>query len=140
MRPVGIGETNSRTLAKIVIRLAGLQAKTMCGNLQLCTGLEAGIEGATHAVGQRRLERSRERQSNKEVRSLEEEEVKDTLVVGLNNLAIETEETEKEAAYGLMETLQMEIEEEWEVESGGEEEFDGTQGAMGALEFLTQDA
>ena len=64
---------------------------------------------------------------------MEEEEVKDTLVVGLNNLAIETEETEKEAAYGLMETLQMEIEEEWEVESGGEEEFDGTQGAMGAL-------
>ena len=28
------------------------QTKTECGNLQLCAGFEAGIEVATHAVGQ----------------------------------------------------------------------------------------
>ena len=57
--PVGIGETLRRALAKLVMRAAGDQAKTACGNLQLCAGLGAGIEGATHAVGQRRLERVR---------------------------------------------------------------------------------
>ena len=57
VRPVGIGETLRRALAKLVMRAAGEQAKTACGNLQMCTGLEAGIEGETHAVGQRRVER-----------------------------------------------------------------------------------
>ena len=38
------------------------QAKTPCGNLKLCSGHEDGIEGAIHAVGQRRLERTRARQ------------------------------------------------------------------------------
>ena len=33
------------------------QANTVCVSLQLCVGLEAGIEGATHAVAQRRRER-----------------------------------------------------------------------------------
>ena len=41
IRPVGIGETLHRALAKLVMRAAGDQAKTACGNLQLCTGLEA---------------------------------------------------------------------------------------------------
>ena len=59
VRPVGIGETLRRALAKLVMRAAGDQAKTACGNLHMCTGLEAGKEGATHAVGQRRLERVR---------------------------------------------------------------------------------
>ena len=54
-----IGETLCRGLAKIVMRAAEDQANTACGNLQLCTGIEASIEGVTHAVGQRRLERSR---------------------------------------------------------------------------------
>ena len=58
---MGIGETLRRALDKLVMREAGDQAKTACGNHQLCTGLEAGIEGATHAVGQRRLTRVRER-------------------------------------------------------------------------------
>ena len=57
VRPVGIGETLRRTLAKLVMRAAGDQAKTACGNLQLCAGLEAGIEGDTHTLGQRRVER-----------------------------------------------------------------------------------
>ena len=61
MRSVGIGETLRRALAKLFMRAAGDQAKTACGNLQLCAGLEAGIEGATNAVGQRRLERVRAR-------------------------------------------------------------------------------
>ena len=55
--PVGIGETLHRALAKLVMRAAGYQAKTACGNLQLCAGIEDIIEGATPAVGQQRLER-----------------------------------------------------------------------------------
>ena len=35
VRPIGIGETLRRALAKIVMRAAGNQAKTACGNLQL---------------------------------------------------------------------------------------------------------
>ena len=57
VRPVGIGETLRQALAKLVMRAAGEQAKTACGNLQLCAGLEASIERATHAVGQRRVDR-----------------------------------------------------------------------------------
>ena len=56
VRPVGIGETLRRALAKLVMREAWDQAKTACGNLQLSAGLEAGIEGDTHFVGQKRLE------------------------------------------------------------------------------------
>ena len=48
--PVGIGETLLQALAKLVMRAAGDQAKTVCGNLHLCAGLEDGIEGGTHAV------------------------------------------------------------------------------------------
>ena len=51
VRPVGIGETLRRALAKLVTRAAGEQAKMACGNIQLCAGLEASIEGANHAVG-----------------------------------------------------------------------------------------
>ena len=40
---MGIGETLLQALAKLVMRAARYQAKTVCGNLQLCTGLEAGI-------------------------------------------------------------------------------------------------
>ena len=61
VRPVGIRETLRRALANLAMRAAGDQAKTACGNLQLCAGLKAGIEGETHAVGQRKLERVRAR-------------------------------------------------------------------------------
>ena len=61
MHPVGIGETLRQAIAKLVMRASREQEKTSCGNLQLCAGLEVGIEGATHAVGQRRLERVRQR-------------------------------------------------------------------------------
>ena len=50
---VGIGETLCRAISKLVMRLAGDQAKTACGSLQLCAGVEAGMEGATHAVAKR---------------------------------------------------------------------------------------
>ena len=50
-RPVGIGQTLHRALAKPVMRAAGDQVNTACGNLQLYAGLEAGIEGATYPVG-----------------------------------------------------------------------------------------
>ena len=66
VRPVGIGETLCRALAKLVMRAAGEQAKTACGNLQLCAGPKAGIEGATHAVGKQRVERVKARRVEEE--------------------------------------------------------------------------
>ena len=66
MPTVGIGETLRLALTKLVMREVGEQAKTACGNIQLRTGLEAGIEGSTHAVGQRRFERVRSRKEETE--------------------------------------------------------------------------
>ena len=66
VRPVGIGETLRRAFTKLVMRAAGEQAKTACVNLQLCAGLKAGIEGATHAVRQRKVERGRARRGDEE--------------------------------------------------------------------------
>ena len=43
VRTLGIGETLCRALAKLVMRAAGNQAKTACGDIQMCAGLEAGI-------------------------------------------------------------------------------------------------
>ena len=53
MQAVGIGETLRRAIPKLVMRAEGDQAKTACVSLQLCAGLEAGIEGENHAVAQR---------------------------------------------------------------------------------------
>ena len=55
--PVGIGETLRQSIAKLVIRAVGGQANTVCESLQLFADLEAGIEGATHAMAQMRQER-----------------------------------------------------------------------------------
>ena len=66
VRPVGIGETLCRDIAKLVMMAVGDQAKTAFGNLQLCAGLEAGIEGETHAIYQRRIERVRARRNGEE--------------------------------------------------------------------------
>jgi hypothetical protein len=49
-RPVGIGEIYRRLFAKCVLEACGSQATTACGNLNICAGLTAGIEGAVHAV------------------------------------------------------------------------------------------
>ena len=56
LRPVEIGETLCQAIVKLFMRVAGDQAKSFCGSLQLCPGLEAGIEGATHAMAQMRWE------------------------------------------------------------------------------------
>ena len=114
VRPVGIGETLRRSLAKIVMRSAGDQAKTSCGNLQLCAGLKAGIEGGTHAVGQRRVERGMVWRVEEEVEEDAAAEVQEEVggdVAGLliSNLTIETAVTEEEAAEGLEATLEMEV-------------------------------
>ena len=50
VRPVVIGETLFQALAKIVTRAAGDKAKMSCGNLQLCKGLDSGIEGSVHVI------------------------------------------------------------------------------------------
>ena len=57
VHPVGIGETLRQAIAKLVMRASGDQAKTAGMSLQLCAGLEAGIEGETHAMAQRRRDR-----------------------------------------------------------------------------------
>ena len=59
--PVGIERTLRWDLAKLIMRAARDQAKMSCGNLQICIGLESGMEGATHAAGQSILKRLRER-------------------------------------------------------------------------------
>ena len=41
VRPLGIGETLTQDLAKLVMREDGDQAKMACGKLQLCACLEA---------------------------------------------------------------------------------------------------
>eukprot|EP00957_Ditylum_brightwellii_P162339 12360815-Ditylum_brightwellii.AAC.2 len=52
-RPVGIGEILQCLIAKMVIQATGAKTKLPCKNLQLCTGLEAGIKGAVHVVSMR---------------------------------------------------------------------------------------
>ena len=86
-----IGETLCRVLAKIVVREAWNQEKTACVNLQLCVDLAAGIESATHAVRQRRIESSRERRREEEARKTEEEESLD-LEAGEERLPVVTME------------------------------------------------
>ena len=92
------------------MRAAGDQAKTACGNLQLCTGLNSGIKGATHSVGQRKLERvQRRRQEREETETLGNKDESDRMAVGLHNLIIETAGTEEEAEERLREALKMEV-------------------------------
>ena len=134
LRPVSIGETLCRVFTKLVRRAAGDQAKTACGNLQLCAGLEAGIEGATHNVGQQRMERVKQRQREEE----EVEGKRGGVVAGLNNITRYTAGTEEEAAEGLEVALGMEFENDRGSE--GEEGGEGTLRAQGALAFVTQDA
>jgi hypothetical protein len=48
IRPIGIGETWRRAIAKCILHVAGKDAKEICVDNQLCAGLESGIEGAIH--------------------------------------------------------------------------------------------
>jgi hypothetical protein len=52
VRPVGIGEVYRRLMAKCLLKVVGHQATDAAGNLNLCAGLSARIEGAIHAVRQ----------------------------------------------------------------------------------------
>ena len=129
VHPKGIGETLCRALAKLVMRVEGEQAKTACGNLKLCAGLEAGIEGATHAVGQRRVERVLAQRGEEEGEAEEEtedpEEEGAVAAASLGNLTIETAGTEEEAEEGLAVALEKEVEEDRSSE--GQEGGGGTQ-------------
>ena len=85
VRPVGIRERIRWALSKLIIWEAGDKAKTVCRNLQLCAGLEAGIEGETHTMGQRQRERAvrrrREDYTVVETEGEEEEKIGDRLRV-----------------------------------------------------------
>ena len=61
-------------------------------------------------------------------------------MAGLTNLRIETAGTEEEVAEGLATALDIEVEVEEDRGSKGEEGCGGTQIALGALEFLAQEA
>ena len=50
IRPVRVGETWRRMMAKCLLRVAGQESKAACGTMQLLEGVEAGIEGAIHAM------------------------------------------------------------------------------------------
>ena len=43
--PVVIGEIIRRLLEKLVLKVTGESATEVCRNLQLCAGLQVGIEG-----------------------------------------------------------------------------------------------
>ena len=43
IRPVGVEETWRRMMAKCLLRVAGPEAKAVCGTTQLSGGVEAGI-------------------------------------------------------------------------------------------------
>ena len=58
VRAVGIGETLRQAISKVVIRASGDQLNTACRSLQLCAGIEVGLEGMTHPVVQRQRERN----------------------------------------------------------------------------------
>ena len=50
IRPVGVGGTWIRMMAKCLLRVAGPEPKADCGTTQLAGELEAGIEGAIHVM------------------------------------------------------------------------------------------
>ena len=80
---MGIGVMLRRALAKLVMRAAGDHVNTVYGNLQLCAGLEAYIDGGNNDIGQRKRDisdRKREKESGNEA---EDEEEKETNEGGL---------------------------------------------------------
>ena len=50
IRPVGMGENLWGLVVKCMLRVTGPEAKAACGTIQLEGGVEAGIEGAIHAM------------------------------------------------------------------------------------------
>ena len=50
VRPIGSGDIFRRTFCKCLLAVTKSEATRACGIDQLCGGLEAGMEGATHHV------------------------------------------------------------------------------------------
>ena len=50
VRPIGCGEIWMRLFAGVILDQCKERARQACNNVQLCAGLQAGIEGATHAM------------------------------------------------------------------------------------------
>ena len=50
VRPIGIGETSSRIIAKAVLKVVKQDVKDAAGCLQMCAGQHAGCEAATHTM------------------------------------------------------------------------------------------
>ena len=95
----------------------------------MCAGIQASIEGVTHAVGQRRLEGSRARRSEEEERQIyEEESAKGE--AGEERQIIETGGIEEEAEKCLEAALEMEVEEEGKGKGEGKEGGGGTLRAL----------
>ena len=95
--------------------------------MQLYTGLEVGIEGATDAVGQRSLDRLRVRRGEEEARRTEEEESVD-VEAGEERLMVVTESTAKDAVERPEAAL--------ETEGNGKGEGEGYEGGDGTLRAL----
>eukprot|EP00978_Attheya_sp_CCMP212_P000833 scaffold1738_cov46-Attheya_sp.AAC.5 len=50
IRPIGVGEVWQRLITKVNLMVMVKAVKAICGENQLCVGLEAGVEGAIHAM------------------------------------------------------------------------------------------
>ena len=55
--PVEIGETLRKALVRLFFRVVGDQVKIACGNLLLCSGIEARVEVDMHSVLRRKRKR-----------------------------------------------------------------------------------
>lgn len=60
VRPIGIGETWRRMMAKNVMNMAGHEETKACKTTQLCAGLPSGIEGGIHSIMKLREEHAEE--------------------------------------------------------------------------------
>ena len=53
VHPLGVGEVWRQAITKCALKACREDAKAACSSTNLCAGLEAGIEGALHAVSKR---------------------------------------------------------------------------------------